>query len=197
MILLIDNYDSFTHNLAQLLGRTHAVTICRNDDPQVFQAAEQAAAIVLSPGPGTPAETGYVALIIQQFYQKKPILGICLGHQTIGAVFGGEVIQAKNIRHGKQSTITISPASRLLKKVPKHTRVMRYHSLVLQEQELPQAFTITARANDDQEIMAIEHQHYPLFGLQFHPESIGTQYGAAILQNFIELTEEYDDENNF
>jgi anthranilate synthase component 2 len=196
MILLIDNYDSFTHNLAQLLERTHEVLIYRNDDPYVFQAAEQAGAIILSPGPGTPEETGYVPQIIQQFYQKKPILGICLGHQTIGATFGAKVVQARNIRHGKQSTITIDPASRLLKNVPKNVLVMRYHSLVLQEQDLPAAFTITARATDDQEIMAIEHQDYPMFGLQFHPESIGTQHGAVMLQNFIELTEEYYDENN-
>ncbi|MTD40167.1 aminodeoxychorismate/anthranilate synthase component II [Erwinia sp. CPCC 100877] len=194
MILLIDNYDSFTYNLAQLLEQTHEVKVHRNDDSIVFQVAEQADAIVLSPGPGTPKETGYVPQIIQQFYQEKPILGICLGHQTIGAAFGSNVIQAKNIRHGKQSTITIDSTSRLLKNIPQKTLVMRYHSLVLQEQELSTAFTITARADDDQEIMAIEHRSYPLFGLQFHPESIGTQNGAAMLQNFIELMEEYYDE---
>ncbi|EOL50491.1 anthranilate synthase component II [Enterococcus caccae] len=190
MILLIDNYDSFTHNLAQLIGEEQEVVIVRNDSDAIFQLAEQAAAIVISPGPGTPAETGYVKEVIQQFYQQKPLLGICLGHQTIGEVFGAQVIIAKKIRHGKQSVITTHKDSKLFKERDFDPSVMRYHSLVIDPKTIPEGFLITATATDDQEIMAIEHQDYPIFGLQFHPESIGTPSGAAIIKNFIQLMEE-------
>lgn len=190
MILLIDNYDSFTYNLAQLIGTRHEVVIVRNDADNIFDLAEQAAAIVISPGPGTPKETGYVKEIIQQFYQQKPLLGICLGHQTIGEVFGAKVNAAKEIRHGKQSDITTVKASRLFKGITDESSVMRYHSLIIDKKTLPEEFTVTATANDDQEIMAIEHQEYPIFGLQFHPESIGTPIGPTIIQNFIQVMED-------
>ncbi|MBO0441159.1 anthranilate synthase component II [Candidatus Enterococcus ikei] len=190
MILLIDNYDSFTHNLAQLIGMNQEVVIVRNDDQKIFQLAEQAAAIVISPGPGTPAETGYVKEVIQQFYENKPLLGICLGHQTIGEVFGAQVILAKEIRHGKQSIITTSKESGLFKEMSENSSVMRYHSLVIAQETLAKEFRVTAIAIDDQEIMAIEHRTYPIFGLQFHPESIGTPEGAKMIQQFIQLTEE-------
>lgn len=190
MILLIDNYDSFTHNLAQMIGTGHDVLIVRNDSVDVFRLAEQADAIVISPGPGTPAETGCVKEMIQQFYQRKPLLGICLGHQTIGEVFGAKVITAKEIRHGKQSFIKTDTASRLFKGISDEEPVMRYHSLVIDRKTLPEEFLVTATATDDKEIMAIEHQTYPVFGLQFHPESIGTSIGAAIIKNFIQLMEE-------
>lgn len=190
MILLIDNYDSFTHNLAQLLGADHDVVIVRNDSADIFRLARQADAIVISPGPGTPAETGHVKEVIQQFYQQKPLLGICLGHQTIGEVFGAQVITAKEIRHGKQSVITTHKDSRLFKERGSEPSVMRYHSLVIDPKTIPEGFLITATATDDQEIMAIEHQDYLIFGLQFHPESIGTPSGAAIIKNFIQLMEE-------
>ncbi|MGX7149593.1 anthranilate synthase component II [Enterococcus ureasiticus] len=190
MILLIDNYDSFTYNLAQMIGTGHDVVIVRNDSDDMFHLAEQADAIVISPGPGTPVETGYVKEVIQQFYQQKPLLGICLGHQTIGEVFGAKVITAKEIRHGKQSTITTEKVSRLFKGSADEGSVMRYHSLVIDRKTLPEEFIVTATATDDQEIMAIEHQTYPVFGLQFHPESIGTPIGKAIIKNFIQLMEE-------
>lgn len=190
MILLIDNYDSFTHNLAQLIGAEQEVVIIRNDSEDIFRLAEEADAIVISPGPGTPQETGSVKEVIRQFYQEKPVLGICLGHQTIGEVFGASVILAKEIRHGKQSRITNDPASRLLKELDDEMVVMRYHSLVIDRDTLPKEFTVTAVATDDQEVMAMEHQKYPVFGLQFHPESIGTPMGGAIIQKFIQLMEE-------
>lgn len=190
MILLIDNYDSFTHNLAQLIGTDHDVVIIRNDSTNIFRLAEQANAIVISPGPGTPAETGYVKEVIQQFYQRKPLLGICLGHQTIGEVFGAKVITAKEIRHGKQSVINTDKTSQLFKGTSDEYLVMRYHSLVIDQKTLPKEFIVTATEAEDQEIMAIEHQTYPVFGLQFHPESIGTSMGAVIIKNFIQLMEE-------
>ncbi|WP_348921531.1 anthranilate synthase component II [Enterococcus rotai] len=194
MILLIDNYDSFTHNLAQLIGAGQEVVITRNDSDTIFQLADQAKAIIISPGPGTPEETGHVKELIQQFYQKKPILGICLGHQTIGEVFGAKVILAKKIRHGKQSLIKTNKDSQLFKGIAQEDSVMRYHSLAIDRQTLPSEFLVTATATDDQEIMAIEHQKYPVFGLQFHPESIGTSSGAAIIKNFIQVMEEQSDE---
>ncbi|WP_429951201.1 anthranilate synthase component II [Enterococcus sp. AZ170] len=189
MILLIDNYDSFTYNLAQLLGVEREIKIVRNDSETIFSLAKQASAIVISPGPGTPKETGQVKEVIKQFYQKKPILGICLGHQTIGEVFGAKVSRAKEIRHGKQSLIKIHQNNQLFKGVDSGNLVMRYHSLIIEQETLPEDFRITATAADDQEIMAIEHREYPIFGLQFHPESIGTPSGAVIIKNFIQQTE--------
>lgn len=189
MILLIDNYDSFTYNLAQLLGVEREIKIVRNDSETIFSLANQASAIVISPGPGTPKETGQVKEVIKQFYQKKPILGICLGHQTIGEVFGAKVSRAKEIRHGKQSLIKIHQNNQLFKGVDSGNLVMRYHSLIIEQETLPEDFLITATAADDQEIMAIEHREYPIFGLQFHPESIGTPSGAVIIKNFIQQTE--------
>ncbi|PZL76450.1 anthranilate synthase component II [Enterococcus plantarum] len=190
MILLIDNYDSFTHNLAQLIGTDQDVVIIRNDSGDIFSLAEQADAIVISPGPGTPAETGYVKEVILQYYQQKPLLGICLGHQTIGEVFGAKVVIGKEIRHGKQSLIKADQGSCLFAGISNESLVMRYHSLVIDRKTLPEEFIVTAIATDDQEIMAIEHQIYPIFGLQFHPESIGTTIGAAIIHNFIQRMEE-------
>lgn len=189
MILLIDNYDSFTYNLAQLLGVEREIKIVRNDSETIFSLANQASAIVISPGPGTPKETGQVKEVIKQFYQKKPILGICLGHQTIGEVFGAKVSRAKEIRHGKQSLIKIHQNNQLFKGVDSGNLVMRYHSLIIEQETLPEDFLITATAADDQEIMAIEHREYPIFGIQFHPESIGTPSGAVIIKNFIQQME--------
>ncbi|MBO0421736.1 anthranilate synthase component II [Enterococcus plantarum] len=190
MILLIDNYDSFTHNIAQLIGTDQDVVIIRNDSGDIFSLAEQADAIVISPGPGTPAETGYVKEVILQYYQQKPLLGICLGHQTIGEVFGAKVVIGKEIRHGKQSLIKADQGSCLFAGISNESLVMRYHSLVIDRKTLTEEFIVTAIATDDQEIMAIEHQIYPIFGLQFHPESIGTTIGAAIIHNFIQRMEE-------
>ncbi|MEI5994221.1 anthranilate synthase component II [Candidatus Enterococcus mansonii] len=189
MILLIDNYDSFTHNLAHVMGAEKEVVIARNDSEELFKLAEQAKAIVISPGPGTPDETGHVKEVIKRFYKTKPILGICLGHQTIGEVFGGKVILAKEIRHGKQSVIATNKSSFLFKGIEENISVMRYHSLIIAKETVPKEFRISAIAVDDGEIMAIEHQEYPIFGLQFHPESIGTPEGKKIIKQFIQVTE--------
>lgn len=189
MILLIDNYDSFTHNLAQLIETEQEVLVVRNDDEKIYQLAEQARAIVISPGPGRPSEAGEIKKVIQKFYQIKPILGICLGHQAIGEVFGAQISSAQQIRHGKQSMISIREKNQLFQGIEKNTAVMRYHSLIIEPQTLPSEFTITAIADDDQEIMAIEHKIYPVFGFQFHPESIGTLEGQTMIKNFIQLTE--------
>ncbi|MFD1901488.1 anthranilate synthase component II [Enterococcus termitis] len=194
MILLIDNYDSFTYNLAHLLGNSQEIVIRRNDDPQMLQVAKQASAIVISPGPGTPAETGKVKQVIQTLYREKPFLGICLGHQTIGEFFGAEVVSAKKIRHGKQSKVHIQANNRLFKGNTTSISVMRYHSLVIDRNTLSKEFTVSAIAEDDQEIMAIEHQQYPIFGLQFHPESIGTTEGKQLIQNFIQISGGADNE---
>lgn len=196
MILLIDNYDSFTHNLAQSISDKQEMLILRNDDPQLMKEAEKAAAIIISPGPGTPAETGYTKEIIQRFYKEKPILGICLGHQTIGELFGGTVTLASEIRHGKSSMIQ-QKNSRLFADLPLEFPVMRYHSLVVDKATIPKEFIITATALDDGEVMAIEHQEYPLFGIQFHPESIGTPDGLAMMQKFIQVMEEKAHEHSF
>lgn len=196
MILLIDNYDSFTYNLAQSISDEQEMMILRNDDPQLMKEAEKAAAIIISPGPGTPAETGFTKEIIQRFYKEKPILGICLGHQTIGELFGGTVTLASEIRHGKSSMIQ-QKNSRLFEDLPLEFPVMRYHSLVVDKATIPKEFIITATALDDGEVMAIEHQEYPLFGIQFHPESIGTPDGLAMMQKFIQLMEGKAYEHSF
>lgn len=196
MILLIDNYDSFTHNLAQLISDEQEMLILRNDDPQLIVEAEKAAAIIISPGPGTPAETGFTKEIIQRFYKEKAILGICLGHQTIGELFGGTVTSASEIRHGKASMVQ-QKNSRLFEDLPLEFPVMRYHSLVVDKATIPAEFIVTAAAMDDGEVMAIEHQEYPLFGIQFHPESIGTPDGLAMMQKFIQVMEEKAYEHSF
>lgn len=187
MILLIDNYDSFTYNLYQqvsMLGKD--VKVIRNDAITIEELEElNPEAIIISPGPGTPVDAGVSIDIIQKLYKKYPILGICLGHQSIGAAFGAKIVQAKTIRHGKMSTISYSPQA-LFKTFEEPISVMRYHSLVIDEESLIDELEILARSEDDNEIMAIKHVDYPLYGLQFHPESIGTEQGSRIMQSFIE-----------
>lgn len=187
MILLIDNYDSFTYNLYQqvsMLGKD--VKVVRNDAITIEELEElDPEAIIISPGPGTPVDAGVSIDIIQKLYKKYPILGICLGHQSIGAAFGAKIVQAKTIRHGKMSTISYSPQA-LFKNFEEPISVMRYHSLVIDGESLIDELEILARSEDDNEIMAIKHVDYPLYGLQFHPESIGTEQGSRIMQSFIE-----------
>ena len=189
MILLIDNYDSFTYNLYQYLSELGAdVATIRNDklslDDVVRLAPE---AIVLSPGPGRPENAGICVDLIRRFAPEVPILGICLGHQAIGYSFGGSIIRAKRIMHGKESTISHTGTS-LLVSLPEKVEVMRYHSLVIDRKTLSAEFDILADSIEDHEIMAIRHNKFPLFGLQFHPESIGTACGKQILSNFLEET---------
>jgi anthranilate synthase component II len=186
MILLIDNYDSFTFNLYQYLSELGAdVETVRNDKLSIGDISKLSPdAIVLSPGPGRPEHAGICVELVRAFAPSIPILGICLGHQSIGYAFGGTIIRAKNIMHGKQSVLSHSGNS-LLKSLPQRIEVMRYHSLVIDRITLPAEFEILAESDDDNEIMAIKHKTFPLFGLQFHPESIGTKSGKQILSNFL------------
>lgn len=187
MILVVDNYDSFTFNLVQQF-KEQPITILRNDDPTLFEVAQAAQGIVLSAGPGYPADAGFLLAIIKKFYQTKPILGICLGHQAIGEVFGGKITKAPKIMHGKQSLVTYRPTG-LFTTLAGELEVMRYHSLVIEQESFPhEALEQVAETEDS--IMAIQHKKYPVFGLQFHPESLGTLKGQALINRFIEIVED-------
>ncbi|MFV0557934.1 MAG: anthranilate synthase component II [Enterococcus sp.] len=186
MILLIDNYDSFTYNLVHQFHQTELVVL-RNDDPTLEEVAKKADGIVLSPGPGYPAQAGEMEAIIREFYQEKPILGICLGHQAIGEVFGGSVIPALEIMHGKQSEVQFK-AKGLFENAQAPFQVMRYHSLVVNPENLPQDLEVVAEYEGI--IMALQHKKYPIYGLQFHPESIGTGKGQVLIDAFIQKVEE-------
>ena len=188
MILLIDNYDSFTYNLAQYLGSVTPVQVLRNDEESLYEAAEKADGLVFSPGPGWPAEAGLMEALIRDFAGKKPILGICLGHQAIAEVFGGKLGLAKTVMHGKQSRIALEKPSPIFDGIDSGVPIMRYHSIVVEE--LPPAFDSTAITMDDKEIMAIQHQELPIFGLQFHPESIGSPDGLKMVENFVSLVQQ-------
>jgi anthranilate synthase component II len=187
-VLLIDNFDSFTYNLYQYLGElTEKVSVVRNDNIP-FDDMERGhySHIVISPGPGNPTDPKYFGgcrQVIEDYYQSIPILGICLGHQGIGAVFGATVIKAPIIMHGKTSEFRHGGGG-LLKKLPSEITVMRYHSLVIKEDTLPPDFVIDAKATDGS-VMAFHHRRHPLFGLQFHPESFGTPEGMQMLKNFL------------
>lgn len=187
MILLIDNYDSFVFNLARYFERLGAHTrVARND---AIDAAEvrrlDPAALVFSPGPCTPREAGNSLALVRSLYAEFPILGVCLGHQTIAAAFGGGVVRAAEPMHGRASRIT-HDNSPLFAGIPNPFFVGRYHSLVAAEDSLPPALRVTSRTEDGA-IMAVEHRERPVYGVQFHPESILTEYGYAILRNFLQL----------
>ena len=188
MILLIDNYDSFTYNLFQYLGEVEEdIIVKRNDEITISEIEELSpTAIVISPGPGRPEAAGISMEVIQQFYKKTPILGICLGHQAIGAAFGANVIGAKQIMHGKTSQIEHTGTD-LFASQEQPLTVMRYHSLVVEKESLPDELEVTATSLDDHEIMALKHKEYPLYGLQFHPESIGTRTGKQLLHEFYKI----------
>ena len=192
MLLMIDNYDSFTYNLVQYfaeLGET--VKVLRNDEIDVAGIAALAPdRLVLSPGPCSPAEAGVCVAAIQAFIGKLPILGVCLGHQAIGAALGGKVIRAKTQMHGKTDVIETDERG-VYTALPKRFTVIRYHSLVIERATLPSALDITATSQDG-EIMGVRHRALartktPLEGVQFHPESILTEHGHALLKNFLEL----------
>lgn len=192
MILLIDNYDSFTYNLYQYLGELgEEIVVKRNDDITVAEIQQlNPEAIVISPGPGRPEEAGECIRIIQQLYTQYPILGICLGHQAIGSSFGAKISKAANIMHGKVSKLQHNERS-IFYGLPQEIEVMRYHSLIIKKDTLPIEFEVLAQSIDDQEIMAIKHREYPLYGMQFHPESIGTESGLTLLKQFLhEIREE-------
>ncbi|MDQ0222266.1 aminodeoxychorismate/anthranilate synthase component II [Streptococcus moroccensis] len=190
MILVIDNYDSFTYNLVQYLGEYEQVTVRRNDDKDLYSLAEEANGLVFSPGPGWPADAGLMEQMIKDFAGKKPILGICLGHQAIAEVFGGRLGLAKQTMHGKQSQMEQLIDSPLFDGLPRKSAIMRYHSIVIET--LPESFDVVAKTSDDQEIMAIQHHRLPIYGLQYHPESIGTDNGLTMIHNFVKVVKDYE-----
>jgi anthranilate synthase component II len=185
MILLIDNYDSFTYNLFQYISELgKEVQVVRNNKITLSEIEElQPEAIILSPGPGTPTEAGICIDVVQHLATKFPILGICLGHQSIGEAFGARVIHAGKIKHGKTSMIRHNN-DEIFSYLEQPLEVMRYHSLVIERETIPDELIITATAMDDGEIMAVKHTYLPVYGLQFHPESIGTGKGKQLLNNF-------------
>ncbi|EHJ57512.1 hypothetical protein HMPREF9318_01832 [Streptococcus urinalis FB127-CNA-2] len=183
MLLLIDNHDSFTYNLKQYLSKHDQVLVLKNDDPTLFQVADKANALIYSPGPGRPEEANAMLDMIKTFSKQKPILGVCLGHQALALSFGGKLSLAKEVMHGKEVLIKVDRDSTLFQGLPEQVKVMRYHSYIVSE--LPKAFQITARTINTNEVMAIEHQSLPLYGLQFHPESIGTPLGQVMIDHFI------------
>ncbi len=188
MLLMIDNYDSFTYNIVQYFGILgEEVVVKRNDEITLDGIAElQPDRLVISPGPCTPAEAGISVAAIKHFAGRLPILGVCLGHQSIGAAFGGEIVRAERIMHGKTSEVE-HDGRELFQGIANPFTATRYHSLVIAPKTLPACLEVTARACDDQEIMAIHHREFPIWGIQFHPESILTEAGMAILKNFLVL----------
>ncbi len=191
-ILVIDNYDSFVYNIAQILGELGAEPIVVRNNQITLEdiKAMNPDGIVISPGPGHPADRRYFGMctdVITELGPKTPILGVCLGHQGIVHAFGGKVINAKKVRHGKTSTIQFTGEDRLFESVANPFKATRYHSLVADQNEIPGCLEITARALDDGEIMGIRHKKYPIEGVQFHPESVLTSEGRRILSNFLSM----------
>ncbi len=189
MITLIDNYDSFTYNLVQYLGDLGAdVRIYRNDEKTAQHIIDEASAgILISPGPSDPDNAGICLEVIKLAAERSiPLFGVCLGHQSIAQAFGGTIIRAEKPMHGKVSSITHNGAT-MFKGLPSPYNVTRYHSLIAEKQSFPECLEVTAQTNDGI-IMALSHKTKPIHGVQFHPESIATEYGHALLKNFVELT---------
>jgi anthranilate synthase component 2 len=184
-LLMIDNYDSFTYNLVQYFGELGAeVEVFRNDEITLEGIAARAPdRLVISPGPCSPAEAGISVAAIRHFAGRVPILGVCLGHQSIGAAFGGAIVRARELMHGKTSVIT-NTQSGLFAGLPRQFTVNRYHSLAIDRATLPAVLTITAWC-DDGEIMGVQHRELPVHGVQFHPESVLSEHGHALLRNFL------------
>ena len=190
MILLIDNYDSFSYNLYQMLGSISSdIRVVRNDDVSLPEIRRMADHIILSPGPGRPDKAGVCEDVVREFAGKIPILGVCLGHQAIVEAFGGNVNHAKRLMHGKKSVASIENSISVFRGLPTNISVARYHSLSAEEKALPSELRIIAKAEDDGEIMAVKHIDYDVYGLQFHPESILTPDGKKILGNFLRYSE--------
>ncbi|MEY4748291.1 MAG: hypothetical protein RIQ60_505 [Pseudomonadota bacterium] len=186
MLLLIDNYDSFTFNLVQYFAELgEDVKVVRNDEITVGEIEALAPAkLVLSPGPCSPAEAGICVPAIRHFAGKLPMLGVCLGHQSIGAALGGDIVRAKTQMHGKRSVITTDRAG-VFAELPEQFSVVRYHSLVIKRETLPEGLLVTA-TSEDGEIMGVRHRELPIEGVQFHPESILSEHGHAMLRNFLQ-----------
>jgi anthranilate synthase component 2 len=189
-LLMIDNYDSFTYNIVQYFGELGAeVSVVRNDEITLEELAARMQAegterLVVSPGPCSPAEAGISVAAITHFAGKLPILGVCLGHQSIGAAFGGKIIRAQQLMHGKTSVITTTQSG-VFADLPQQFTVNRYHSLVIERASLPEVLEITA-TSEDGEIQGVRHRELAIQGVQFHPESILTEHGHAMLRNFLE-----------
>ena len=189
MILVIDNYDSFTYNLVQYLGELGAeLVVRRNDAISVEEVGELApSAIVLSPGPCTPKEAGITVDVIRRWGPSIPTLGVCLGHQAIGEAYGGDVVLAERVMHGKTSEIA-HDGKGVFAGLPSPMQVMRYHSLIVDRGSMPEALEIVAFSTDDpNEVHGVKHREHPVYGVQFHPESIMTPHGKQLLKNFLEL----------
>ncbi len=186
-VLLIDNYDSFTYNLAQIFGELGAdVVVKRNDEVALADIQTlRPARICISPGPGRPRDAGISCDVIRDFGAQIPLLGVCLGHQCIGEVFGGEIVRAPKLMHGKTSAIS-HKGTGVFENLAKPFEATRYHSLVVKRETLPPSLTITAES-DDGEIMGLQHRGLPIHGVQFHPESILTEEGRKLLANFLRL----------
>ena len=194
MILLIDNYDSFTFNLAHYIEETsQSVSVIRNDKLTTKDIKNniKPSKIIISPGPCTPDDAGICIDVIKEFYQTIPILGVCLGHQSIGQALGANIVRANKIMHGKITEMTNENNSMIFKGLPNKFNATRYHSLVIDPKSLPECFNIISTTQDDNKtvIMGIEHKEYPVYGVQFHPESIGTSmlHGKKIISNFVNL----------
>jgi anthranilate synthase component 2 len=191
-LLVIDNYDSFTYNLVHFLGELGAEPVVRRNDKVTLDEIEAMApeGIVLSPGPCTPNEAGICLALIDRFAPTTPILGVCLGHQAIGQAMGGEVIRAPQLMHGKTSRINHTGKG-IFRGLNSGFEATRYHSLIVRRESLPEALEVTA-TTDDGLIMGLQHRQYPVHGVQFHPESIASENGHALLQNFLNLTRDFN-----
>ena len=194
MLFILDNYDSFTYNLVQYLGELgEQPVVYRNDAIEIAEVlALKPTAAVLSPGPKTPAEAGILVPLVRALAGKIPVLGVCLGHQAIGEAFGGRVVRAPRLMHGKTCPV-VYDQDELFEGIPSPFTAMRYHSLVVEPQSLPPSLVITAmsadRPGEAVEIMAMKHRDYPIYGVQFHPESIGTEHGKRLLENFLRVVQ--------
>lgn len=186
MILLIDNYDSFSYNLVQMAGNlAEDIKVVRNDAVSVEEIREMSPThIILSPGPGYPKDAGICKEVVEKLQGRIPILGVCLGHQAICEVYGARIAHAKELMHGKKSLISINKRTALFKGMDDQMEAARYHSLIAEEENFPKTLKVTAR-DIKGEIMAVEHREYPVFGVQFHPESIMTPEGEKVMRNFL------------
>ena len=194
MLFVLDNYDSFTYNLVQYLGELGTAPVVYRNDALTVEGvlALKPTTVVLSPGPCTPGEAGILVPLVKALAGTTPILGVCLGHQAIGEAFGGRVVRADRLMHGKTCPV-VHENDELFRGIPSPLEAMRYHSLVVERQSLPRELEITAWSGDRpraSEIMALKHRELPIYGVQFHPESIGTAHGKRIIENFLSLTRE-------
>lgn len=188
MILIIDNYDSFTYNLYQYIGEMNPeIEVFRNDKITVEEIERKNPShIIISPGPGYPKDAGVSIQVIKELGSRFPILGVCLGHQAIGEAFGGIVSHAVELMHGKSSMVEVDKSCPIFSTLPDNVEVGRYHSLIVKKEKLPESLKITAKTLDG-EIMGLQHINYPVFGIQFHPESILTPTGKEMLRNFLRI----------